>query len=138
MKGTRGAVDLVLARIDTLAQVIEWYEDRKRLAPHEFEIVIPLVTVPGTAGGPRAGAAIVDDIITAIDRVKPLREHLTVVQSLGVQGALGIQGAARLAEYTRDDADLAPDTDPRWDFYLQTEDGEPVQAEDASLLDTAP
>lgn len=138
MKGTRAAVDLVLARIDGLAQVIEWHEERQRLSPHEFEIVIPLVTVPGAAGGPRAEAAIVDDIITAIDRVKPLRERLTVVQSLGAQGALGIQAATRLAEYTRDDADLAPDTDPRWGFYLQTEDGEPVQAEDASLLDTAP
>lgn len=138
MKGTRAAVDLILPRIDALARVIEWHEERDRLRPGEFEIEVPLVTVAGAAGGPRAQAAIVDDIITAIERVKPLREHLTVVQALTLSGGVAVQGHARMAAYHRDDASLVNDTSPAWDFYLQTELGEPMQAETGSILDTAP
>ena len=137
MKGTRASVDLILSRIDGLARVIEWHEDRERLPPHAFEIEIPLVTVPGDAGGPRTGAAIVDDIIAAVERVKPLREHLTVVQALSLTTDVATQGVARLASFVRDDAALLVDPSPRWEDYLQTEDGEPLQAETGSLLDNA-
>lgn len=138
MKGTCASVDLILSRIDSLARVIEWHEDRDRLAPHTFEIEIPLVTTPGAAAGARAQAAIVDDIITAVERVKPLREHLTVVQALGLAGSVAVQGHVRLTAYRRDDATLVHDTSPAWDFYLQTELGEPMQAETGDILDTVP
>ncbi|MGW8136850.1 phage tail protein I [Sphingomonas zeae] len=137
MKGTRASVDLILSRIDALARVIEWHEERDRLKPGIFEIEIPLVTTAGAAGGARAQAAIVDDIITAIERVKPLREHLTVVQALTLTTGLAPQAVARLAGSTRDDATLKIDPSTKWEDYFQTEDGEPMQAEDASLLDTA-
>lgn len=138
IKGTRASVEHVLARIDALATVIEAQDAPGRLAPHTFEIDLPLVTAPGLAGGARAQAAIVDDIITQVVAVKPLREHLTVVQSLALTGGIAIQGAARLTAYTRDDAALLIDHSPAWDFYLQTEQGEPMQAETGALLDTAP
>ena len=138
MKGTRASVELILSRIDALARVIEWHEDRDRLTPGTFDIEIPLVTVAGAAGGARAQAAIVDDIITAVDRVKPLREHLTVVQAVNLSGAVAVQGHVRMTAYRRDDAALVNDTSPAWDFYLQTELGEPIQAETGSILDTAP
>lgn len=137
IKGTRASVQHVLARIDALATVIEAQDDPGRLVPHTFEVDLPLVTAPGSAGGTRAQAAIIDDIIAQVVAVKPLREHLTVVQSLSLRGGVGVQAAARLALYTRDDADLATDTSPAWDFYLQTEDGEPLQVEAGSFLDTA-
>lgn len=137
IKGTRASVEHVLARIDRLATVLEAHEDAARLAPHTFEVHVPLVTTPGAPGGARAGAAIVDDIIAQVGTVKPLREHLTVVQSVMLEGGVGIQGTARLAGYTRDTADLAIDTSPAWDLYLQTEDGEPLQAETGAFLDTA-
>lgn len=137
MKGTRASVELILSRIDGLARVIEWHEDRDRLAPHTFEIEIPLVIIPGAAGGARAQAAVVEDIITAVERVKPLREHLTVVQALALAGGVAVQGHARLAGYRRDDGILVNDTSPAWDFYLQTELGEPIQAETGAILDTA-
>ena len=137
MKGTRASVDLILSRIDGLARVIEWHEDSERLPPHAFEIEIPLVTVAGAAGGTRAQAAIVDDIIAAVDRVKPLREHLTVVQALTLSIGVAVQGHIRMAAYRRDDVALVNDTSPAWDFYLQTELGEPMQAETGSILDTA-
>lgn len=138
IKGTRASVEHVLARIDRLATVLEAHEDAPRLAPHTFEVHLPLVTAPGSAGGARAQAAIVDDIIAQVGTVKPLREHLTVVQSLTLAGGVALQGAARIAGYTRDDANLLIDTSPAWDFYLQTEEGEPMQAETGTILDTAP
>lgn len=138
IKGTRASVDQVLARIDALATVIEAQDSAGRLAPHTFEVVVPLVVEAGTAGGRRAGPAIVDDILAQLSTVKPLREHLTVVQSLALSGGVGVQGAARLALYTRDDAALVVDADPVWDGLLQTEDGEPLQADDGSFLDTVP
>nr|WP_314469826.1 phage tail protein I [uncultured Sphingomonas sp.] len=138
IKGTRASVEHVLARIDGLATVIEAHEDPARLAPHTFEVDLPLVTTAGAAGGERANAAIVDDIIAQVTAVKPLREHLTVVQSLTLESGVGVQGAARLASYTRDDVNLLFDQSPAWDFYLTTEVGEPLQAETGTLLDTAP
>ncbi len=138
MKGTRASVELILSRIDGLARVIEWHEDRDRLPPNTFEIEIPLVTTLGAAGAARAQAAIVDDIITAVERVKPLREHLTVVQALTLAGGVAVQGHARLTAYHRDAATLSYDPSPAWDFYLQTELGEPIQAETGAILDTVP
>jgi phage tail P2-like protein len=137
IKGTRASVEHVLARVDGLARVIEAREDPARLAPHTFEVDLPLVVTPGADGGARAGAAIVDDIIAQVTAVKPLREHLTVVQSLMLQSDVGVQGNARLAAYTRDDASLLIDPSERWEFYLTTEEGEPLQAEAGTLLDTA-
>lgn len=138
IKGTRASVEHVLARVDGLARVIEAREDPARLAPHTFEVELPLVVEAGAAGGRRADAAIVDDIIAQVTAVKPLREHLTVVQSLTLESGVGVQGSARLAGYTRDDANLLFDQSPAWDFYLTTEQGEPLQAEAGTLLDTAP
>lgn len=137
IKGTRASVEHVLARVDRLARVIEAFEDPARLAPHTFEVDLPLVVTPGADGGARASAGIVDDIIAQVTAVKPLREHLTVVQSLMLESGVGVQGNARLAGYTRDDAALLIDTSARWDFYLTTEEGEPLQAETGTLLDTA-
>lgn len=137
IKGTRASVEQVLARIDELATVLEWHEDRGRLPPHSFEIIIPLVTTPGAAGGPRTEAAIVDDVIARISAVKPLREHMTVVQSLMLEGGVGVQGALRLVGYRRDDAVAVFDRSAVWEDYLQTEEGEPLQAETGTLLDTA-
>lgn len=138
IKGTRASVEHVLARIDRLATVIEAHEDPARLAPHTFEVDLPLVTSAGAPGGERANAAIVDDVIAQVTAVKPLREHLTVVQSLSLEGGIAMQGVARFASYTRDDVNLLFDQSPAWDFYLTTEEGEPLQAETGTLLDTAP
>lgn len=138
IKGTRASVDRVLARIDALATVLEAQDDPTRLAVHTFEIHVPLVTTPGAPADARAEAAIVAEIIAEVGKVKPLREHLTVVQSLLMTGGVGVQGAARLAGYRRDDATLVTDTSPAWDLYLQSEQGEPLQAEDAAFLDTTP
>lgn len=139
IKGTRASVETVLSRFDQLAQLIEWHEAIPRAVPHTFEIHLPMVTGTGVAaGGRRTRAAFAEAIIREVSRVKPLREHLTLVQSIIARGSIGIQGAARVATFTRNDAALTIDTSPAWAAYLQTEQGEPIEAGDGTYLDTTP
>jgi phage tail P2-like protein len=138
LKGTRLSVEAVLRRFDDLVQLVEWHEATPRGAPHTFEILLPMVTAAGSApGGTRASAAFADAIIREVARVKPLREHLTLVQSLTAAGAVGIQGVARAANFDRREAAMTIDTSPAWAAYLQTEDGEPIE-DPTGFLDTAP
>ena len=127
----------MLARFDALLRVVEWWEDD--LPPHTAEVRLPLVTAPGLApGGTRSTAAFADAIIREVGKAKPLREHLTVVQSILVEGAIGIEGIVRIAAFTRSSLAIAADTSPLWAGYLQTEDGEPLQDDADDFLDTAP
>jgi len=139
IKGTRVSVETVLARFDKLAQLVEWHEVEPRQTPHTFDVVVPLVLADGTApGGRRSTAAFAEAVIREVSRVKPLREHMTLVQSLTVSGLVGVQGVARVFAEARQDLALIEDTSPAWDLYLQTEDGEPLlDAADGSFLDTA-
>lgn len=139
IKGTRLSVETVLARFDQLARVIEWHEATPPATPHTFDVVIPLVLADGTApGGRRASAAFADAIIREIARVKPLREQMRLVQQLPTSAAIGVQPVLRAATYTRTDADMTIDTSLDWAAMLQTEDGEPIEADDGSYLDTTP
>lgn len=139
IKGTRLAVETVLARFDKLIKLVEWHEAEPRRAPNTFEVVLPLVLDNGTApGGRRSTAAFAEAIIREVSRVKPLREHMTLVHALTLDGSVGIQGVARGFIEIRQDMDLVADTSPEWDFYLQTETGEPLlDATDGSYLDTS-
>jgi len=136
-KGTPLSVKTVLGRFDQLAQLTEWHEARPRRTPHTFDIVMPMVLADGTApGGRRATAAFAEAIIREVSRVKPLREHLTMVQSIAAGGFVGIQTVARLFIEARQDLVLTPDTSAVWATYLQTEDGEPLQDTDSAFLET--
>lgn len=133
-KGTRWAVETVLARIDALAQVVEWYEAQPQLVRHTFEIRVPI----DATSGDRALASMAEHIIRDVSRVKPLREHLVVVQSLRAEIAVGVHALGRALLFVRDDASLAVDQSQPWDDFLQSEDGEPLQEDDGTFLDTAP
>lgn len=139
IKGTRFAVEIVLARFDKLIKLVEWHEAEPRRAPNTFEVVLPLVLDNGSApGGNRSTAAFAEAIIREVSRVKPLREHMTLVHALTLDGAVGVQGVARGFIEIRQDMDLVADTSPEWDLYLQTENGEPLlDAADGSYLDTS-
>lgn len=60
------------------------------------------------------------------------------IQSIDAAGAVGIQGVARATSYGRHDADLTIDASPDWSFFLQTEDGEPIEFGASEFLDTRP
>jgi phage tail P2-like protein len=138
-KGTRMSVETVLRRFDQLAQLIEWHEVSPRRTPHTFDIVLPMVLPDGSApGGRRATAAFVEGIIREVSRVKPLREHMTIVQSVTARGSIGIQGAVRVATFQRENFALTADTSSAWASFLQTEDGEPIEGSDGTYLDTMP
>lgn len=136
-KGTRLSVETVVARFDQLARLVEWHQAVPPRPAHTFDIILPLVLADGSApGGRRATAAFADAIMREVARVKPLREHMRLVQLIDVAGAIGVQGVIRALAYTRADADLAIDTAPEWAAWLQTEDGEPIEAGDGTFLDT--
>ena len=138
-KGTRMSVETVLGRFDQLARLIEWHEVAPRRAPYTFDVVLPMVTGGGDAtGGRRATAVFAEAIIREVGRVKPLREHMTLAQSIVAGGFVGIQGVGRIFASVPADLDLTIDTSPAWGFYLQTEDGEPMQDDAGGFLDTAP
>jgi phage tail P2-like protein len=138
VKGTRASVEAVLARFDELASVVEWHEASPRQAPHTFEVHLPIVAAPGVVpSGARVTAAFAERIVNEVARAKPLREHFGLVQSLALTAGVAVQGTARLASYRRQGLDAQLTFGPEWDDYLQTEDGEPLQAETAAILDTA-
>ncbi|KQN29702.1 phage tail protein I [Sphingomonas sp. Leaf38] len=139
IKGTRASVEAVIASFDALIELVEWHQTAPRGAAHTFEVVIPMVTAPGSApGGARASVAFVDQIGREVSRVKPLREHFKVVQLVTLAGAIGVRAAARLSSFIRENANLTIDVSPEWQFFLQTEDGEPLEGDDGAYLDTRP
>jgi phage tail P2-like protein len=137
-KGTPASVKSVLGRFDQLLELVEWHQATPRADPHTFEIRLPIAGDGVEPGGRRATAAFAEAIIREVGRVKPAREHFRLVQSLVLEGAIGIQGVARLAGATRAEMAANIDTSPAWAAYLQTEDGEPLQDEAGAFLDTAP
>lgn len=139
-KGTRLSVETVVSRFDQLAELVEWHEAQPRRPAHTFDVILPMVTPAGIApGGRRATAAFADAITREVARVKPLREHMRMVQQIVAAGAIGLQGVLRALSYVREDAAMTIDTSPDWAAYLQTEDGEPIEdGNSGTFLDTRP
>lgn len=134
-KGTRAALRQVLDRFDPLIGLVEWFEDKATLEPHTFRLELP---------GPAQSAveydeALVQALLRDIAAVKPLRSHMLAVHRLRAQAQVGLLGAGSVALFTRLDAvaDKASATDPVWDSYLQTEDGEPMQDETGTFLEAS-
>ena len=140
LKGTRLSVETVIARFDRLASLIEWHQAVPRRPAHTFDVVLPMVLPDGTApGGRRSTAAFAEAIIRDVARVKPLREHMRMVQHIAAGGAVGLQGVIRATAYIREDAEMTIDTSPDWAAFLQTENGEPIEdGTSGTFLDTRP
>jgi phage tail P2-like protein len=139
LKGTRLSVETVVARFDALASLVEWHEASPRRQANTFEVVVPMVTPDGVApGGRRATGEFAEAIIREVARVKPLREHMELVQSIACGGFIGVQSVARMFAEVRRDVALTIDESPRWASYLQTEDGEPLEDATGTFLETAP
>jgi phage tail P2-like protein len=137
VKGTPASVKTVLGRFDDLLELVEWHQATPRADPHTFEVRLPIAADGVKPGGRRATAAFAESIIREVSRLKPAREHFRLVQTLDVEGSIGIQGVARLAGAARTDMAANFDTSPAWAAYLQTEDGEPLQDDFGTFVDTA-
>lgn len=127
-KGTRAAVQQVLARFHPLLHVVEWWEDAPDRAPYTFE-----VRAPAEIGADFLTAETADAIIRDVAAAKPLRAHFDFVQVLEAQALLYLSGGAVTGSFLRGDFAAAHDDDPAWGLALQTEDGEPVYDLDGIL-----
>ncbi len=127
-KGTRATVESVMASFDELLELVEWWEQTPRVTPHTFELRLPM----DGAGGTRSTAAFAEAIIREVSKVKPLRSHFALLQTIATTAQIGVIGAARLTLAARFDGIGAPDTSQAWSTFLQTEHGEPLQLEDLS------
>jgi len=130
-KGTVTSVKEVLASFDELLALTEWFEQSPPAQPGTFKVTLPL----DGAGGTRATAAFAEAIIRDVTRVKPVRAHFELIQTLDAIGQVGIIGAARAVVSVRGEGIGQPDHSQPWDTFLQTEDGEPLQLEDITFLE---
>jgi phage tail P2-like protein len=130
-KGTRAIVREVLDRFSPLLEIVEWFEANPPQAPHTFEVRMPANLIPASFLSAETAAAIIRDVAS----VKPARAHFTFVQYLEAQAIAWLSGGAMTATALRLDLAAEHDPDPRWDNYVQTEDGEPILAESGAFLE---
>lgn len=133
-KGTPASLREVLDRFDPLITLTEWWQEKDRMDPHTFRLELPQTS-------PAVGVYdqdTIDALLRDIAAVKPLRAHMFVVTRLQAQARAGLLAGGIVAGVVRLDmfADTDSALDPAWDAYLQTADGEPLQAEDGKFLET--
>lgn len=134
-KGTRGAVEEVLARFHPLLTVIEWWQANPRRDPHTFEVRAP--AGPGGIDASFLNAETAEAIIRDVAAAKPLRSHFDFVYALEASARLWIAGGGIAGTSHRADYHAAIDTSRDWSLALLTEDGEPLFDEDGlTLLET--
>lgn len=128
IKGTRAAVEYVLARFHQLLTVVESWEDGALDLPHRFQIRAPAPEIGPDFLTEETAAAIVRDVAAA----KPLRAHFDFVQEFRAQGAVYLAAGGMAGTMFRSDFTTAIDTSRDWTKVLQTEDGEPILTEDGT------
>lgn len=131
-KGTRAAVEEILARFHPLLSITEWWETDRIDDPHTFE-----VRAPSAIGADFLTAETALAIIRDVAAAKPLRSHFDFVQTLEAQALLWLSTGAVAGTMFRDDLAAEHDDSRDWSILLQTEDGEPIYAPDGSDLETS-
>lgn len=130
-RGSRQCVEDVVARHDALASLVEWFETVPRGTPGTFDVIVPI----GADGGERGTIEFARQIIVDVIRHKPLSAHFALVQSLGSEYRIGVQGAIRVSLFARQEVALTEDTSQPWADLLDDENGEPLQQDDGAFLD---
>lgn len=132
-KGTPASLRTVLERFDPLIGLVEWFEDRDTLAPYTFRLELPLAANSDVI----YDEVLVEQILRDIASVKPVRAHMFAVHRLRAQAEAWLTSGAAIAGYERIDAaaDVTTALDASWDNFLQTEDGEPIEAETGNSLE---
>nr|DAI68361.1 MAG TPA: tail protein [Caudoviricetes sp.] len=135
-KGTRAAVEEVLARFHPLLSIVEWWEANPRRNPHTFEVRAP--AGPDGIDASFLTTETAEAIIRDVAAAKNARSHFDFVFALEAQAALWMAGGFMAGTISRADYDAVLDESRDWDAVLQTEDGEPVRTEDGTdFLETA-
>lgn len=123
IRGTRAAVEQVLARFHPLLRVVEGWEMPEPRRPHRFEVRADTAEIAASF----LTADVVDAIIRDVAAAKPLRAHFDFVQTVSAQlsiylAAAGMAGSLRRADYA-----ATLDVSRNWAAVLQTENGEPIR-----------
>ena len=135
IKGTRAAVEEVLARFHPLLSIVEWWQANPRRAPYTFEVRAP--AGPGGIDASFLTTETAEAIIRDVAAAKPLRAHFDFVFALETQASLYMAGGVIAGAVLRNDYEAVHDTSRDWSIVLQTEDGEPIADEDGTLLETS-
>jgi|GEM_PF-469795 len=94
-KGSAGSVRDAVSAFGSGVALREWWQMQPPGVAHTFEI-----TLTPAAGAPTE-ADYQDDIIAAIDAIKPQRSSYQLVTGLAARGTIGLFMAARAVLYTR-------------------------------------
>jgi phage tail P2-like protein len=135
-KGTRAAVEEVLARFHPLLSVVEWWQAKPRRDPHTFEVRAP--AGPGGIDASFLTEETANAIIRDVAAAKPLRAHFDFVFALETEARLYMAGGVLAGTTLRQDYEAVLDESRDWTIVLQTEDGEPIYTPDGlDLLETS-
>lgn len=134
-KGTRAAVEEVLARFHPLLSIVEWFEANPRRTPRTFEVRAP--AGPGGIDASFLTTQTAEAIIRDVAAAKPLTAHFDFVFALEAQASLYMAGGVIAGSVHRADYEAVHDTSRNWSIVLQTEDGEPIADEDGTFLETS-
>ena len=104
-KGTVKAVKDTVASFGGAVDVVEWWQKSPKGIPHTFDLTL---TLSGN-DGETATAQFVKDVITEVEKVKPVRSHYTFTQGVSLFGSEGTAPYVRAAMFAR--LELNEDTD---------------------------
>lgn len=101
-KGTVQSVRDVVRSFGASLSLREWWQQTPAAEPHTFSVVLTL-----GRGAPNT-IEYQNDIISELNRTKPVRSHYSLTLGLSAAGALGLAGAARPITYRRIQCTEAP------------------------------
>jgi len=96
-KGTVYAVRQTVNQFGGNILLREWWQLDPPGPPHTFELILNLAD----QNGETASAALVDEVIAAVHRVKPARAHFTFTQGIQARSAVSLVPAARAVQHVR-------------------------------------
>jgi len=126
-KGTRSAVEEVLARYHPALTLTEWHEANPRRAPHTFEVRAP-ADIGAAFLTPETANAIIADVAVA----KPARSHFDFVQVLEARAGLYMAAGGMAGAMYRADCTTTIDHSRDWNRVWLSEIGEPFRTENGS------
>lgn len=96
-KGTVKAVRDTVASFGGAVDIVEWWQKTPRGIPHTFELNLALSGNDGAI----ATEQFVNNVISEVEKVKPVRSHFTFTQGVALYGSEGVAPYARTAVLAR-------------------------------------
>jgi phage tail P2-like protein len=125
-KGTRSAVEEVLARYHPAFRIVEWHQANPMREPHTFEVRAPASEILPSF----LTIALAEEIVADVAVAKPARSHFDFVQTLEAEGTLYLAAGGVTGSMFRADFAATLDASRDWNAVWQTEQGEPIRTED--------